>query len=117
MGCVAIVCLLLTANALSVASKDPIWRQFLQLPNNNSARAHLEQLETRPHLAGTPGDLWTAEYVQGKLSSYGLEVVNTTFDVYLPYPVSAQLRGVAPFRFQAALKEMPFPQVEFTGRK
>ena len=106
--------LLLLAAALLVlatAAQEPIWKQFLSLPDSALARDQLQELQSRPHLAGTPGDLWTAQYVASQFQGFGLDVTNATFDVYLPFPVRARLRGLPPFQFEAVLKETAYPEV------
>ncbi len=103
-----VVCMLVL---LAATSSAQIWREFLRLPDANIAREHLQVLTSEPHLAGTKGDQFTIDYVYGQFRSYGLEVLNSSYDVYLPFPVSARLRALPPHSFEAVLKETAYPEV------
>jgi hypothetical protein len=100
--------------ACLMANAQPIWQQYLSLPNGTLARDHLEQLTSRPHLAGTEGDAWTADFVESQFRSFGLDVKRYSFDVYLPFPGKASLQGVPPFQYEATLHESAFPQVRYS---
>ena len=94
-------------------SRDPYpWKEFLDIPSNNSAREHLRQLTMHPHLAGTAGDFATFEYVYSQFQSFGLETLNSSFDVYLPFPLKASLKGLPPSQYQAVLHEDVFSEVQ-----
>jgi hypothetical protein len=97
---------------LLAGASAQVWKQFIDLPKASEARDRLQQLTSRPHLAGTTGDLWTAEYVYSKFASYGLNMINSSYDVYLPFPVKARLRGIPPFQYEAVLHEASFSQVK-----
>ena len=82
------------------------WHEaFLSLPSNESEAALLRNVTSRPHLAGTEGDAWTAAWVGATLASYGLNVSTASFDVMLSYPKGASLAALPPFAFNASLRE------------
>ncbi|XP_071104721.1 N-acetylated-alpha-linked acidic dipeptidase 2-like [Haliotis cracherodii] len=47
---------------------------------------HLQFLTSRPHLAGTPGNLRTAEYVRDQWTEQGYDVQMVPYNVLLSYP-------------------------------
>ncbi|XP_046552472.1 glutamate carboxypeptidase 2-like isoform X1 [Haliotis rubra] len=47
---------------------------------------HLQYLTSRPHLAGTPDNLRTAEYVKDQWTEQGYDVQMVPYDVLLSYP-------------------------------
>ena len=60
--------------------------QFRKIPEQKSAREHLQILTREPHIAGTKEDYDTAVYVRDKLRSYGLAADLKEYDVWLNYP-------------------------------
>lgn len=64
---------------------------FLKVPNNASARASLEFITSKPHVAGTAGDLEMAEYVKTTFEKVGIAAVLDPQKVLLTYPVSSSL--------------------------
>jgi len=79
----------------SEAQPSPWEEAFLAVPNNASARASLQRLTSKPHVAGTQGDLEMAQYVRDALISSG--IANAAIDpqrVLLTYPVERSLQLV-----------------------
>lgn len=65
---------------------------FLSVPTNGSARASLKHITSKPHVAGTPGDLEMAQYVQSRFLDAGIkDVVIDPQKVLLAYPVERSL--------------------------
>ncbi|MEI7921626.1 MAG: transferrin receptor-like dimerization domain-containing protein [Planctomycetota bacterium] len=54
----------------------------------NSLRSLLKTLTEEPHVAGTPADLKTAEFVRERLRSWGWSAEFVSYDVLLNYPIS-----------------------------
>ncbi|MDZ7288974.1 MAG: M28 family metallopeptidase [candidate division KSB1 bacterium] len=79
--------------------------RFLELPNPDSCRAYLFHLTEEPHVAGTPQDYETAEYVMKKFKSYGLAVEMPTYDVYLAYPKKSEFKITQPIEFTGPTPE------------
>jgi N-acetylated-alpha-linked acidic dipeptidase len=68
------------------------WQKaFMGAVNNASIRNHLFQLTKEPHVAGTPEDFATADYVFQRFQEYGLAVHYTDYDVLLSYPLHRSL--------------------------
>jgi N-acetylated-alpha-linked acidic dipeptidase len=72
--------------------QEQYWQQaFIGSLNNASLRNHLFHLTKEPHLAGTPEDFATAEYVFQRFQEYGLSAHYTDYDVLLSYPLHRSL--------------------------
>jgi N-acetylated-alpha-linked acidic dipeptidase len=77
--------------------------------NNASIRDHVFCLTKEPHVAGTPEDFATAEYVFQRFQDYGLSAHYTDYDVLLSYPLHRSLILSAPTKepLVLSLKEKP----------
>jgi len=87
------------------APGDQWSERFLALPVADSCRMYLYQLTEEPHVAGTPEDYETAQYVLEKFRSFGIQADLETYDVYLPYPVRAQFQLTQPIQFSGPTRE------------
>jgi N-acetylated-alpha-linked acidic dipeptidase len=86
------------------------WQQeFIGSVNNASIRNHVFCLTKEPHVAGTPEDFATAEYVFQRFQDYGLSAHYTDYDVLLSYPLHRSLILSAPTKepLVLSLKEKP----------
>src|SRR5262252_4326418 len=70
----------------NAASEAPIETKFLAVPDPQLAREHLRTLTQAPHVAGTPEDKATADYVAKKFREAGLETEIVEYKVWLNYP-------------------------------
>lgn len=77
------------------------------VPNARSAREHHEMLSSRPHAAGTPGDLATSENLAEVYARLGFEVERQELYLYLPRPVSAEVEILSPERETLPVMEPP----------
>ena len=75
----------------------------------DSLRRHLRILTAAPHVAGTPADRATAEYVRQRLAAYGWDARIEEFPIWLNYPVESKLELVEPTREALALRERGVP--------
>jgi N-acetylated-alpha-linked acidic dipeptidase len=71
-------------------------RRFIASPDPNLAEAHLRALTAEPHMAGTPEDRKTAEYVAQKFRDAGLETQIVEYKVLLPRPLEVSVDVTAP---------------------
>ena len=92
------------AQAPAARSLDSI---LLSLPSADSARAHSRALSARPHVAGTPSQRATADYVLRRMASWGLDTVRVAYRVWLPHQDSARVEVVRPARGRLRLDEPP----------
>lgn len=69
---------------------------FVNAGSNASIAKHLWELTRQPHVAGTPADILTAEYVLQNFKAYGLAAHTVDYKVLLSYPVSRYLSLYSP---------------------
>ena len=75
----------------------------------DTLRRHLRILTAAPHVAGTPADRATAEYVRDRLAAYDWDARIEEVPVYLNYPVRSRLELVEPARETLATRERGVP--------
>lgn len=63
-------------------------QKFMAIPDPKQAQRHLKTLTAEPHMAGTPGDRKTAEYVAQQFRDAGLETRIDEYKVWINYPAS-----------------------------
>jgi len=76
------------------AAQAKIEQEFLAVPDAKLAGQHLKTLTAEPHLASTPEDRKTAEYVAQKLRAAGLETEIVPYRVLLNQPLKNQPQSV-----------------------
>jgi len=79
-------------------AKEEIARetQFLAVPDPKLAAEHLRTLTKAPHMAGTPEDKATADYVAAKFREAGLDTQIVEYRVLLNYPREISVDVTAP---------------------
>src|SRR5437773_906639 len=70
--------------------------QFRRAPTPERAREDLRVLAQEPHMAGTPADFRTAQYVLKQFRGAGLDAEIVTYNVLLAYPRQVKVDLVAP---------------------
>jgi len=70
--------------------------KFLAVPDPKLAEEHLRILTQAPHLAGTPEDKATADYVAAKFREAGLQTEIVEYKVWFNYPSEIGVDLVAP---------------------
>ena len=73
--------------------------RFLAVPDPKLAEEHLRILTQAPHIAGSPEDKATAEYVAKKFREAGLDTEIVGYKVWLNYPSEIRLDVTAPDGF------------------
>lgn len=93
----------LNRQAPSTAHKDAIFgfrdpsaerareREFLAVPDPQQAKRHLQELTRAPHIAGSPEDKATAEYVAARFREAGLDTQIVAYRVPLNYPAEIKV--------------------------
>ena len=73
-------------------SSDEMAREirFMVVPDPKLAEEHLRILTQAPHMAGTPEDKATADYVAQKFRDAGLETEIVEYRVWMNYPGRSQ---------------------------
>lgn len=73
------------------------WNQiFMAVPDPKLAEEHLRILTAAPHVAGSPEDKKTAEYVAQKFREAGLETEIVEYKVWMNYPKEISIETTAP---------------------
>lgn len=86
------------------------WEQkFQQLPSHWQMRESERMLTRLPHMAGTPADYATAQYVAEQFKQAGLETRIVPYSALLPYPVEVKVAIVRPDRLPLSNYGAPIP--------
>jgi N-acetylated-alpha-linked acidic dipeptidase len=80
----------------NAAAEVEIEKKFLAVPDPKLAEQHLRTLTETPHMAGTPEDKATADYVAGKFHEAGLETEIVEYKVWMNYPAEISVDVTAP---------------------
>jgi N-acetylated-alpha-linked acidic dipeptidase len=78
------------------AAESKIEDQFLAVPDAKLAGQHLKTLTAEPHLAATPEDHKTAEYVAEKFRAAGLDTEIIPYRVLLNWPKVVRMEAFDP---------------------
>jgi N-acetylated-alpha-linked acidic dipeptidase len=70
--------------------------QFLAVPDPKLAEEHLRILTQAPHIAGSPEDKATADYVASKFREAGLDTEIVEYRVWFNYPTELSVDATAP---------------------
>jgi N-acetylated-alpha-linked acidic dipeptidase len=70
--------------------------RFLAVPDPKLAEEHLRTLTQAPHMAGTPEDKATADYVAQKFRAAGLDTEIVEYKVWINYPGEISVDVTAP---------------------
>jgi len=72
-----------------------------------TVRADSRFLSALPHIAGTPAQRRTADYVNQQLAAAGFDTLTVSFRVYIPFQDSAIVQILTPERKRLSLNEPP----------
>lgn len=79
-----------------VAGEREIEKRFMAVPDPKLAEEHLRILTQAPHIAGSPEDHATAEYVASKFREAGLDTAIAEYRVWFNYPTEILVDMTAP---------------------
>jgi N-acetylated-alpha-linked acidic dipeptidase len=79
-----------------VAREQEIEKKFMAVPDPKLAEEHLRILTQAPHVAGSPEDKATAEYVAAKFRAAGLDTSIVEYKVWFNYPSEISVDMTAP---------------------
>ncbi|MES3035001.1 MAG: M28 family peptidase [Gemmatimonadota bacterium] len=91
--------------ATASAAQRALERRAIALPSADSARRIARALSAEPHIAGTPAQERTRDYVNGELRKLGLRVETKSYRVYLPHATGVKVWRVAPQPMELAVDE------------
>ena len=89
------------------AQEQQIEQRFLAVPDPRLAEEHLRILTAEPHIAGSPEDKKTAEYVASKFRAAGLQTEIVEYKVWINYPSEVRVQV---FNGNALIGEGPKPE-------
>jgi N-acetylated-alpha-linked acidic dipeptidase len=78
------------------ATEQKLEQRFLAVPEPRLAQEHLRILTSEPHIAGSPEDRKTAEYVAKKFREAGLDTRIDSYKVWLNLPREILVEATAP---------------------
>src|ERR1041385_879420 len=65
-------------------------------PKASEADGHSRFLSQQPHMAGTPAQARTRDYVISQMKSWGLETEVRAYDIWMPHPTEVGIWRVSP---------------------
>ena len=83
-------------SASNSAAQRTLEAQAIARPDAARARAHSKALSVETHVAGTPAQSRTRDYVIAQMKAMGLETEVRRYDVFLPHPTSVQVWRTSP---------------------
>ncbi len=100
------LCLILLSLVSFCFGADPSWEEkFRAIPNTKFLRDYMQRLSAKPHHVGSAYDKDNAEWILGKLKSWGFDANIETFDVLFPTPKERLVEMIEPVKFRAKLEE------------
>ncbi|MEO8622261.1 MAG: M20/M25/M40 family metallo-hydrolase [bacterium] len=91
----------------TAAAERTLEAQTIARPDAARARAHSKALSIETHVAGTPAQARTRDYVVAQMKAMGLETEVRQYDVFIPHPTSVQLWRTSPRPKALSLAEPP----------
>src|SRR5690606_660136 len=77
----------------------------IAIPDTATARNHVRALTAEPHVAGTPAQERTRDYVLDAMASAGLRVEARQYEIFLPHATAAGVWRIAPDTLELDLAE------------
>jgi N-acetylated-alpha-linked acidic dipeptidase len=84
-------------------------------PDTASARRHSRELSKESHIAGTPAQEHTRDYVINAMKSWGLQTEVRAYDVWMPHTTEIKLWRVSPDTLSLNLAEGAMPGDSTSG--
>jgi N-acetylated-alpha-linked acidic dipeptidase len=93
--------------AANAARQRDLEANAIQRPSPAIASAHSRELSKETHVAGTPAQARTRDYVIAQMKKWGMETEVRTYDVWMPHPTSVKASRVSPAPKEFVLSEPP----------
>ena len=74
-------------------------------PSPQSAATHSRELSREVHVAGTPAQARTRDYVVAQMKAWGLDTEVRAYDIWMPHPTEVLVWRVAPDTMRLTLSE------------
>src|SRR3954453_11775560 len=88
------------AGFLDSSVESGLEKRFLAVPDPKLAEQHLRVLTQAPHIAGSPEDKATADYVAEKFRAAGLDTQIVEYRVWMNYPAEISVDATGPAGLQ-----------------
>jgi N-acetylated-alpha-linked acidic dipeptidase len=93
----------------SATAQRKIEADAMAVPSPTSAAELARALSREPHMAGTPAQARTRDYVIDHMRAWGLQTEVRAYDVWMPHPTSVKVWRVSPNPRELSLAEGPVP--------
>src|ERR1700722_15513042 len=91
----------------AATTEQALEASVIERPAPATADTISRTLSHEPHMAGSPAQARTRDYVIARMKSYGLETSVRSYDVYMPYPTSVHVWRTSPDQMELPLAEGP----------
>jgi N-acetylated-alpha-linked acidic dipeptidase len=95
--------------AREVAAQRRLEQSAAARPDASRASAHSRALSARSHIAGTPAQAVTRDYVLDRMREWGLETEAREYLVWLPHSTEVRVWRMSPDTLELVLAEGPVP--------
>lgn len=89
------------------AQQRELERAAIAVPSPERASTHSRALSAEPHVAGTPAQARTRDYVIAQMKALGLETEVRAYDIWMPHPTSVRAWRVDGATQELDLREGP----------
>jgi N-acetylated-alpha-linked acidic dipeptidase len=93
----------------AAAAQRALEQSAARRPDASRANAHSGALSARTHIAGTPAQAITRDYVVDRMREWGLETETREYQVWLPHSTEARVWRTSPDTLELVLAEGPIP--------
>jgi N-acetylated-alpha-linked acidic dipeptidase len=91
--------------ATGAAHERDVEASAIKRPSPTNAAAYSKELSRETHVAGTPAQARTRDYVIEQMKRWGLETETRAYDIWMPHPTSVRVARVAPQPKELSLAE------------
>lgn len=91
----------------NAAKQRELEASAIKRPSPSVSSRHSQQLSRETHVAGTPAQARTRDYVIEQMKALGIETEVRAYDVWMPHPVSVRVARVSPQPKELSLAEPP----------
>ena len=95
--------------AASASAQRKVEADAMAVPSPTSAAELARTLSREPHMAGTPAQARTRDFVIDRMRAWGLQTEVRAYDVWMPHPTSVKVWRVSPNPRELSLAEGPVP--------
>ena len=93
----------------AAAAQRTLERSAARRPDTLRAKAHARALSARSHIAGSPAQAITRDYVLDRMREWGLRTEMREYEVWLPYSTETRVWRLAPDTLELMLAEGVVP--------